>query len=59
MAGISSITTVLSVRLPNDVYEDLQKIVVEEQVELSDLIRRLLTEALDARKRRVKREAKR
>lgn len=49
MAGTSSITTVLSVRLANDLYKGIQAMAIEEDREISEVIRVLIREALDAR----------
>ena len=49
MAGTSSITKILSLRIPNDTYRELQSLALKDEHDLSDFIRILLQEALEAR----------
>lgn len=49
MAGTSTVTTVLSTRVANSMYEQIQVLASKEDREVSDLVRVLLREALEAR----------
>ena len=56
MTGTSSITRVLSMRISNDIYDEIQAMALREEREISDFVRILLREALDAREKRAKRK---